>query len=119
MVASLAGGGVLQQQPCRFSQDGVRVVVAQPADASASETKAYNSAHRQCSLHIISNAAHLSEAETSGKLSSPVTEVHILDELLQKLPLLQDFSELTTQATHMSYAVSGKLRGAAEVRPID
>jgi hypothetical protein len=96
---SAPGDGALQQgrfkAKVHFEGDGVRVVVVQPADASAAERRAYNSAHRQCTLHLVSHAPTLFDVETSGKLSCPVTEVHIKAELLQKLPLLQDVSKST------------------------
>jgi hypothetical protein len=78
-----------------FEGDGVRMVVAQPADSSAAERRAYNTAHRQCTLHLVSEAPTLFNVSTSGNLSWPVTEVHVKAELLQKLPLLQDVSKST------------------------
>lgn len=72
----------------------MRVVVEQPADAAGKA--GYNSAHRQCLLHMVAFPPSTFDCETSGKFSSPRTEVTLQRAVLEKLPILLDIANSTT-----------------------
>lgn len=76
-----------------FAEDEVRVVAEQPADGVGKAR--YNSAHRQCLLHMVASPPNTFDCETSGKFSSPRTEVTLQWAVLEELPILLEVCEST------------------------
>lgn len=86
---------------------GARVVVEQPEDATDAERAAYNSAHRQCWLHIVSHAPREFSVTMTGNSKSPKTEVHIESALLNQLPLLCDAQACASASAPTATSGSG------------
>lgn len=85
-----------------FHKDTVQMIVVQNVNMSHQAREQYNSAHRQCLLHMVSHQPKTFKCETAGDLSEPRTEVVLQQEILKQLPLLLDISESTSTDSQSS-----------------
>lgn len=96
-------------KPCascviNFSKVGgdVHITVEQNSDADERAKEAYNSAHRQCLLHMAARAPKTFDCESYGRLSAPRTEVVLQRSVVEKLPLLLDIANSTISGSNES-----------------
>lgn len=117
VVPSTSGGQAQKYRLCSrivFGEDGVRVVVPQPKDATPAQLAAYSSGRGQCWQHMTCKPPRDFRVSLAGDIPSLAVTLHINPSLVSKLPLLADIASNTTNG-NTGTKVNGSDENSLEV----